>query len=54
MRSMSKSLGSNSTRIKKRPDLFVGVFVGVQDVAFVTVDEVGDGGDFAFRIGAGD
>ena len=33
---------------------FVGVFVGVQDVAAVAVDEVGDGGDFAFGVGAGD
>ncbi len=34
--------------------LFVGVFVGVQDVAAVAVDEVGDGGDFAFGVRAGD
>ena len=34
--------------------LFVGVLVGVQDVAAVAVDEVGDGGDFAFAVGAGD
>ena len=33
---------------------FVGVLVGVQDVAAVSVDEVGDGGDFAFAVGAGD
>ena len=33
---------------------FVGVFVGVQDVAVVAVDEVGDGGDFAFGVGATD
>ena len=33
---------------------FVGVFVGVQDVAAVAVDEVGDGGDFAFGVGATD
>ena len=32
---------------------FVGVLVGVEDVAAVAVDEVGDGGDFALRIGAG-
>jgi hypothetical protein len=30
------------------------MFVGVQDVAAVAVDEVGDGGDFAFGVGAGD
>jgi hypothetical protein len=30
------------------------VFVGVQNVAAVAVDEVGDGSDFAFGIGAGD
>src|SRR5271169_3570097 len=34
--------------------LFVGVFVGVQDVAVVAVDEVGDGGDFAFGVGTTD
>jgi hypothetical protein len=34
--------------------LFVGVFVGVQDVAVVAVDEVGDGGDFALAVRAGD
>ena len=33
---------------------FVGVLVGVQDVAAVAVDEVGDGGDFAFGVRAGD
>jgi hypothetical protein len=33
---------------------FVGMFVGVQDVAAVAVDEVGDGGDFTFGVGAGD
>ena len=33
---------------------FVGVFVGVQNVAAVAVDEVGDGGDFAFGVRAGD
>jgi len=31
----------------------VGVFIGVQDIAAVAVNEVGDGGDFAFAIGAG-
>ncbi len=33
---------------------FVGVFVGVQNVASVAVDEVGNGGDFAFGVRAGD
>ena len=33
---------------------FVGVFVGVQYVAAVAVDEVGDGGNFAFLVRAGD
>jgi len=33
---------------------FIGVFVGVEDVAAAAVDEVGDGGDFAFLVGAGD
>src|SRR5580704_1538617 len=30
------------------------MLVGVQDVAVVAVDEVGDGGDFAFGVGATD
>jgi hypothetical protein len=29
------------------------VFIGVQDVAAVAVDEIRDGGDFAFLVGAG-
>src|SRR5580700_545383 len=33
---------------------FVGVLVSMQDVAAVAVDEVGDGGDFAFGVGTGD
>ena len=33
--------------------LFVGVFVGVQNVAVVPVDEVRDGSYFAFAVGAG-
>ena len=33
---------------------FVGVFVSMQDVAAVAVDKVGDGGDFALAVGAGD
>ncbi|MCU1304242.1 MAG: hypothetical protein JWQ87_4526 [Candidatus Sulfotelmatobacter sp.] len=33
---------------------FVRVFIGMQDVAAVAVDEVGDGSDFAFLVGAGD
>jgi len=32
----------------------VGVFVGVQDVAAVAVDEVGNSGDFAFAVRTGD
>src|ERR1022692_3226124 len=39
---------------QEKAGFFVGVFIGVQDVAVVTVDEVGDGGDFAFAVGAGD
>jgi hypothetical protein len=46
-------LGSISTRIREKAGFFVGVFVGVEDIAAVAVDEVGDGGDFAFRVGAG-
>ena len=34
--------------------LLVGVLIGVQNVAVVPVDEVGDGGDFAFAVRAGD
>jgi hypothetical protein len=34
--------------------LFVGMFVGMEDVAIMAVDEIGDGGDFAFLVGAGD
>src|SRR5258708_18594184 len=33
---------------------FVGVFISVQDVAAMAVDEIGDGRDFAFRVRAGD
>ena len=32
--------------------LFVGMFVGVQDVAVVAEDEVGNGRDFALCVGA--
>jgi len=39
---------------EEEPGLLVGVFVGVEDVAAVAVDEVGDGSDFAFLVGAGD
>ena len=39
---------------QEKSGLFVGVFVCVQNVAAVAVDEVGDGRDFAFGVGAGD
>ena len=39
---------------QEQPGFFVGVLVGMQDVAVVPVDEVGDGGDFALAVGAGD
>ncbi len=38
---------------QEKARFFVGVLVGVQDVAAVTVNEVGDGGDFAFGVGTG-
>src|SRR5580692_2833103 len=34
--------------------LFVSVLVGMQDITAVAVDEVGDGGDLAFGVGATD
>jgi hypothetical protein len=39
---------------QEEPRFFVGVFVGMQDVSAVAVDKVGDGGDFAFGVRAGD
>jgi hypothetical protein len=39
---------------EEQAGFLIGVFVGVQDVAAVAIDEVRDGGDFAFRVGAGD
>ncbi len=47
-------LGIELDSHQEESGLFVGMFVGVQDVAAVAVDEVGDGGDFAFGVGAGD
>ena len=39
---------------QEQTGLFVGVFVGVQDVAVVAVDEVGNRRDFAFASGQAD
>ncbi len=39
---------------EEQAGFFVGVFVGMEDVAAVAIDEIGNGGDFAFGVGAGD
>src|SRR5580698_650362 len=39
---------------QKQAGLFVGMFVGMKDIAAVPVYEVGDSGDLAFGIRAGD
>ena len=39
---------------QEQAGLFVAVLVGVQDVAVVPVNEVGDGGDFALAVRTGD
>ena len=39
---------------QEQAGFFVSMFVGVEDVAAVAVDEVGDGGDFAFGVRARD
>ena len=49
-----KIFGIELDAYQEETGFFVGVFVGVKDVATVAVDEVGDGGDFAFGVGAGD
>ena len=49
-RSISKSLGSNSTRMKKQARFLVSALVRMQDVAIVAVNEVGNGRDFALAI----
>jgi hypothetical protein len=50
-RSENNSLGIELDPHQEESGLLVGVLVGVQDVAVVAVDEVGDGGGFAFCIG---
>jgi hypothetical protein len=39
---------------QEQTGLFVGMFVGVQDVSVVAINEVGDGCDFALAVRAGD
>src|SRR5579862_3702967 len=39
---------------QEEPGFFVAMFVGVQDVSAMAVDEVGDGGDFSLAVGARD
>ena len=39
---------------QKEAGLFIGMFVSMENVSVVPVDEVGDGRDFALAVGAGD